>query len=127
MRWTFLSPVAAVLAVSCGHSATGGSSPGSGSGGAGPAVIDPAAQVDPRCAAATPKVEALYRSAAAASEPPARVEEAVRDNVAMVMAECRRHPEVGACAAAAPTVAQLERACLAPLDDEGSEGDALGR
>jgi len=42
----------------------------------------------------------------------------------MVLAECAREPgRVAACAAGAKSAPELERKCLAPLDDEGTEGD----
>ncbi len=47
----------------------------------------------------------------------------VADNVAMVMAECKAAPaRVVPCLREVTAVAQLERTCLAPLDDEGREG-----
>jgi hypothetical protein len=51
----------------------------------------------------------------------------VRDNTAMVLAECTRRAEVAGCVAGAANARQLERDCLAALDDEGSEGDAITR
>ncbi len=120
------SLVAVLLAsaVACNCSGGGGgNSPrdpnGSGSG---------SAALDPRCEAARPQLEALYRTEAqAAGGDAARVDEAVRDNSAMVLAECNRRPEVAACAAKAATAAQLEAECLTPLDDEGSEGTSIRR
>lgn len=77
------------------------------------------------CEGARAKVEGLYRAEAQAREPK-RVEEAVADNTAMVMAECAKAPDkVSACIAQAGTLKDLETTCLPQLDDEGSEGDTL--
>jgi len=77
------------------------------------------------CDAARAKVEQLYRAEAKAREPN-RVDEAVADNTAMVMTDCGRDPgKVSACLASVETVKELEQRCLAPIDDEGSEGDRL--
>ena len=71
------------------------------------------------------RVEQLYRAEAQAREP-ARMEDAVADNTAMVMTDCAQAPDkVAACLAGANTVADLEARCLAPIDDEGTEGDKL--
>jgi hypothetical protein len=79
------------------------------------------------CAALRGKVEQLYRGEARGREP-ARVDEAVADNTAMVMTDCARAPaKVTACIAAVATVAELEARCLIPIDDEGTEGDKLAR
>lgn len=68
------------------------------------------------------KVEQLYRAEAQAKEPK-RVEDATADNTAMVMADCAKDPaHVMACLGQAQTVADIEKQCLAPLDEEGSEG-----
>lgn len=97
---------------------------GAGSGGAGSG----SGQVTPPaggCEGARAKIEALYRAEAQAREPK-RVEEAVADNTAMVMAECAKAPDrVSACIAQAATAKDLEASCMPQLDDEGSEGDAL--
>jgi hypothetical protein len=79
------------------------------------------------CAATRGKVEQLYRTEASTREP-TRIAEAVADNTAMVMTDCARSPaKVTACIAAVTTAAELEARCLAPIDDEGSEGDKLAR
>jgi hypothetical protein len=79
------------------------------------------------CEAMRGRVEQLYRAEARAKEP-ARVDEAVADNTAMVMADCAQAPDkVTACLTAATTVAELEARCLTPIDDEGTEGDKLAR
>jgi len=105
MRWL----VPAVLACGCSGkpAAAAPASPATGNG----------------CAAARGKVEQLYRTEARVREP-GRVDEAVADNTAMVMTDCAKAPaRVTACIAAAGTAAELEARCLAPIDDEGSEGD----
>jgi hypothetical protein len=77
------------------------------------------------CEAIRGRVEQLYRAEAQAREP-ARIEDAVADNTAMVMADCAQAPDkVAACLAGASTVTELEARCLAPIDDEGTEGDKL--
>jgi hypothetical protein len=79
------------------------------------------------CEAMRGRVEQLYRAEAQAKEP-SRVDAAVVDNTAMVMTDCAQDPDkVAACLAAATTVADLEARCLAPIDDEGTEGDKLTR
>jgi hypothetical protein len=75
------------------------------------------------CDSVRGKVEQLYRAEARTREP-ARVDEAVADNTAMVMTDCAKAPaRVTACITAASTATELEARCLAPLDDEGTEGD----
>jgi hypothetical protein len=79
------------------------------------------------CEATRARVEELYRGEAKDKEP-ARSDEAVADNTAMVMSDCALAPDkVVACIAAAATVKDLEARCLAPIDDEGTEGDRLAR
>lgn len=113
-----------IVACACPSKATktgAGSGSGDGSGSAAP----PAAVGG--CDGVKAKVEAMYRTEAQAREPK-RVEEAVADNTAMVMAECAKDPgKVSACLAGAATVKDLEATCLPQLDDEGSEGDTLKR
>ncbi len=111
-----------IVACACPSKATktGGGS-GSGTAGSGSAVSAPVGG----CDGARAKVEQLYRAEAQAKEPK-RVEEAVADNTAMVLAECAKDPAKGAvCIASAPTLADLEANCMPKLDDEGTEGDAL--
>jgi hypothetical protein len=46
----------------------------------------------------------------------------------MAMADCAKDPAKAVpCLAAVPSVAELEKHCLVPLDDEGTDGDALKR
>lgn len=79
------------------------------------------------CEDVRPRVEQLYR-AEAETKQPTRVEEVVADNTTMVMNDCAKDSEVRVpCLARAGSVAELERECLIPLDDEGSEGAALAR
>ena len=113
MRWLV------VLLIAC-SSKQGATTNGSGVGGS----AEPPA---PGCDGARPKVEQLYRAEATANrEKPERIAEAVSDNTTMVMAECAKSPDkVVACINRVATAAELEKQCLAPLDDEGSEGEAL--
>ncbi|HEY6034383.1 MAG TPA: hypothetical protein VIV58_08995 [Kofleriaceae bacterium] len=95
-----------------------GSATGSGSAAA---TIDPSNATT--CEGVKPRVEALYRSEAQQKEP-ARVEEAVSDNTTMVMNDCTKDPgKLVPCLAKVATVGELEKTCLIPLDDEGTEGD----
>lgn len=108
---------AALLAAAC-HCSGPGAPPvvGAGSG-----------AVTPTCDGIRPKVERLYRAEAQVKEPK-RVDEAVADNTAMVMGDCAKAPEkVATCVTEVASVADLEQKCLAALDDEGSEGEALKR
>jgi hypothetical protein len=69
-----------------------------------------------------PRVEQLYRAEAQAKEP-TRVDDAVADNTHMVMNDCAKDPaKIVPCLAKAATVSELEKDCLIPLDDEGTEG-----
>ncbi|HLL20595.1 MAG TPA: hypothetical protein VK427_00610 [Kofleriaceae bacterium] len=79
------------------------------------------------CESARTKVEQLYRAEAnARRDKPERVTEAVSDNTTMVLAECNQAPDrVVPCVNRVASAAELEKECLAPLDDEGSEGEAL--
>lgn len=109
--------VAAALATACACKQNGGGvGPGTGSGtGAGTGSGDPAA-----CAGIEPHVTELYQAAAERTK---LTPEEVADNVAMVRGECQVAPgRVVPCVRRATSVAQLEGECLAPLDDEGSEG-----
>ncbi|MBL9019955.1 MAG: hypothetical protein JNL83_37565 [Myxococcales bacterium] len=119
-----------IVACACPKKGGGGTANGSGQG-SGSTALPPAQG----CEAVRAQVEALYRAEAKAKEP-TRVEEAVADNVAMVMAECAKAPDrISACIAQgrAPGAAEaqpwtakdLEASCMPQLDDEGSEGDTL--
>lgn len=75
------------------------------------------------CADARAKVEQLYRAEAQQKEPK-RVDEATADNTQMVMTDCAKDPaRVAPCLQKATTVAELEKQCLVPLDEEGTEGE----
>lgn len=101
--------------------ACSGTQGGATTGGGSAQVTPPAGG----CDAVRGKIEELYRVEARAKEP-SRVEDAVADNTRMVMLECATSPaQVSACVAGVTTVADLEHTCLAPLDDEGTEGDAF--
>ena len=98
-------------------------SPGEGSAGAGAGGTPTGTS----CEAMRPKVEQLYRAEPRGREP-AQAAEAVADNTTMVMNDCRKAPDkVTACIAEATNVRDLEARCLAPLDDEGTEGDSVAR
>jgi hypothetical protein len=98
---------------------TNGSGVGGGSG-----TIDP---LPTGCEAAKKKIGELYRAEAIANnEKPERVEESISDNTTMVMNECVKSPDkVVGCIDRASTAGELEKQCLAQLDEEGSEGEAL--
>jgi hypothetical protein len=98
---------------------TGGGS-GSGSGVAIPASVPPVTATT--CDGIKARVEAMYRAEAQQREP-ARVEEATSDNTTMVMNDCTKDPKLVACLAKVATIAELEKTCLIPLDDEGTEGE----
>jgi hypothetical protein len=74
------------------------------------------------CDGIKPRVEAMYRAEAQQREP-SRVEEATSDNTTMVMNDCAKDPKLVACLAKVATIAELEKTCLVPLDDEGTEGE----
>ncbi len=76
------------------------------------------------CGGQRAHIEALYRAEAQAG-PADRVEEAVRDNTAMVLAECAERSEVARCAASAADARALESRCLLPLSDDGTEAARL--
>jgi hypothetical protein len=77
------------------------------------------------CAAMRAKVEQLYRAEAQVKEPK-RVDQFVADNTTMVMNDCAKAVDkTVACIERASTVAELEARCVRPLDDEGTEGNAL--
>jgi hypothetical protein len=126
MRWLSLLAVVLAGAIAC---TCGGGGGGGGAGGGGTVAVEPGAPLDPRCAKARPTIEALYRAEAQAqpSADAARVDEAVRDNTAMVLAECARRPGVAACAGRAKSALEMEGDCLEPLDDEGTEGNRIRR
>ena len=76
------------------------------------------------CADATANVTALYQAEAKATDQATHDPTFVDDNVAMVIKDCAADPvKVAPCAKVAPSVAELEKQCLIPLDEEGTEGD----
>jgi hypothetical protein len=102
---------------------------GAGSGGAGSgagSAVAVSANVAPvtatTCDGVKARVEAMYRAEAQQKEP-ARVEEATSDNTTMVMNDCAKDGKLVACLAKVATIAELEKTCLIPLDDEGTEGE----
>ena len=118
-----LALVAMAVALGCACPGTGGSTPGGGSSSSGGAGGGAARLCDD----IRPKVERLYRAEAEVKDPK-RVEEAVADNTTMVMNDCAKAPaRVAGCVNGASSIAELEKKCLAPLDDEGTEGEALRR
>lgn len=84
---------------------------------------DPAA-----CTAQQARVHQLYTAEAATAAKPDDSPEAVAlraqetdDNTAMALADCGKDPaRFAPCLASATSVAQLERDCLIPLDDQGA-------
>jgi hypothetical protein len=121
---TLVLAIASTTACTCG---AGGAS-GAGKGGAGEGSGSATGAAPSACVNVRPQVEALYRAeVTAGGATPDRVAEAVRDNTAMVMAECTERPTLAACAARARTAQQLEAECLQPLSDEGTEGATISR
>jgi hypothetical protein len=111
----------AVALLACGSRAPSGPAP------SGPAPSGGTAPRGGPCEAMRARVDQLYRSEAKDKEP-ARVDESAADNTAMVMSDCALAPDkVASCIAAAATVKDLEARCVAPIDDEGTEGDRLAR
>jgi hypothetical protein len=107
-----------IAAALCACSGKGGTTMGGGGGSAGGASP---------CEGIRARVEQLYRAEAQAKEPK-RVDEAVADNTTMVMNDCARAPaKVSRCVRGVASVPELEKKCLAPLDDEGTEGEELRR
>jgi hypothetical protein len=119
-RWMI---AAALLVGACACPNKQATGPGSGSGngsGSGSNVTQGGA-----CDGIRARVEQLYRAEAQAKEPK-RVDEAVSDNTTMVMNDCAKAPDkVAACVKTANSVAEIEQRCLIPLDDEGTEGEAM--
>jgi hypothetical protein len=114
----------ALVACACPSKPVTTGAAGSGSA-AGSAVVS-SASVAPvtatTCDGVKARVEAMYRAEAQQKEP-ARVEEATSDNTTMVMNDCAKDGKLVACLAKVATIAELEKTCLIPLDDEGTEGE----
>jgi len=118
-----IAAIAAML-LACACSGKGGATVGSGGGGGSSSNDPDAAHL---CDGIRGKVEQLYRAEAQAKEPK-RVDEAVSDNTTMVLNDCAKAPrKVVKCVEGVASVPELEKKCLAPLDDEGTEGEALRR
>jgi len=119
-RWLGFLAMVACACPSKPATTTGGSA-GSGSSGSA-AVVAPTNATS--CAEIKSKIEAMYRAEAQQKEPN-RVDEAVSDNTTMVMNDCNKDPaKLMPCLNKATTVAVIEKQCLLPLDDEGTEGEA---
>ena len=122
MRTAYPALLLAAAAAACspgGSARTAGDDSGGG---------PPPADLDPRCAKVQPRVRALYQKApGAADKDPALAADLLAANVTMVMNDCRADPaRVAPCAERVADVAELERTCLIPLDDEGAvDGDPL--
>jgi hypothetical protein len=120
--------LALVVAAAC----SAGGAPRPTGGDSGRRSAPPAADaLDPRCEKVRPRVEALYRRAGTPAADKKQDADLAADllaaDVAMVMNDCRADPDrVAPCAERAADAAELERACLIPLDDEGAvDGDPL--
>lgn len=112
--------VLVAVVAACSGTSTGPTTTGSGSS----AVVTPPSNAK-TCDDVKPRVEQLYRVEAQSKEPK-RVDEAVADNTTMAMNDCAKDPaKLVPCLASVPTVAALEKQCLIPLDDEGTEAEAL--
>jgi hypothetical protein len=124
--WLACVAWATMIACACPlkPAAVGAGSTGSGAGsatvtGSGTAIAPVAATT---CDGVRARVEALYRAEAQQKEP-TRVDEAVSDNTTMAMNDCAKDPgKLVPCLAKVATVPELEKTCLIPLDDEGTEG-----
>ena len=122
-----------LAACACGHpkgvgsGSDGSGSDGSGSGGSGSGSAGSGSGSAADCEPARANITALYQAESTVGTA-AKNATFVADNVAMVMADCAADPgKVASCAGAARSVADLERDCLVPIDDEGSEGDRLAK
>jgi hypothetical protein len=120
--WIFL------LLVACACPSKKPSVPATASGeGSGAHTGSDAVAAASTCEGARSKVEQLYRAEAQTKEPK-RVEDAVADNTKMVMNDCAKDPaKVVPCLASVQSVADLEKQCLVPLDDEGTENEPQTR
>jgi hypothetical protein len=114
----------ALVACACPSkpSATNTGTTGSGSAVAAVPAVSVAPVTATTCDGVKARVEAMYRAEAQQREP-ARVEEATSDNTTMVMNDCTKDPKLVACLAKVATIAELEKTCLIPLDEEGTEGE----
>ncbi len=111
-----------ILLVACACPSKSTSGPTAGGSGSAKVAPPPTDKIT-SCETARGKIEALYRLDAEVKEPK-RIDEAVADNTAMVLADCAKAPErVVPCLAAAENLADVEKKCLVQLDDEGTEGE----
>jgi hypothetical protein len=110
----------ALVACACPSKTT--PSAGGGSAGSAAPVTSVAPITATTCDGVKPRIEAMYRAEAQQKEP-TRVEEAVSDNTTMVMNDCAKDNKLVACLAKVATIAELEKTCLIPLDEEGTEGE----
>lgn len=120
--------VMGATAAACGCKSKG-STTGTGTNGTNDAGVS-GPQVDPKvCDEARAHVETLYTNEMPdlTGAEPEKVElerQIVTDNVDMMLIDCRKNPRRFApCLKSAVSVAQMERDCLLPLDDEGREGN----
>ncbi len=110
----------ALVACACPSKQAAGPTVGSGSDTGSAATVVTAAT----CDGVRAKIEGLYRAEAQQKEPN-RVDEAVADNTKMVMTDCAKDPaKFVPCLAKAQTIGELEKDCIVPLDEEGTEGEA---
>lgn len=124
-RWHWVMLMASMLACACSSKPAQPTTGSQGTVGSGVTPPPVGASSAKTCADVKPRVEQLYRAEAQSKEPK-RVEDAVADNTAMAMTDCAKNPAVVVpCLAGAGSVADLEKRCLVPLDDEGTEGEAL--
>ena len=116
----------ALVACACPSKPATTGAGGSGAGSAAGSAVAQGSGVAPvtatTCDGIKARVEAMYRAEAQQKEP-ARVEEVTSDNTTMVMNDCTKDPKLVACLAKVATIAELEKTCLIPLDDEGTEGE----
>src|ERR1041385_5940117 len=122
-RWLVFFAMVACACPAKKASGPSGKGSGAGSGGGDVLVVTPPTNAT-TCDEVKPRVEQMYRAYAQAKEPK-RVDEATADNTAMVLKDCATDPaKFVPCLAKAPTIADLEKQCLVPIDDEGTEGEA---
>jgi hypothetical protein len=113
--------VVLLVACACPSKQTAGPATGSGSGSSTTPTPPPVTATT--CDGVKAHVEGLYR-AEAQQKDPKRVDDYTADNTQMVMNDCNKNPsKVVPCLASAASVVDLEKQCLVPLDDEGTEGD----
>jgi hypothetical protein len=125
MRWSVCAVlVLGVTAIGCPGKQ--GSAP-SGSGSQGQGTGAPIVTNAKTCDDVRGKLELLYRAEGELREPK-RIDEFVADNTAMVLADCAREPaRFVPCIARAQSVNEVEKQCVVPLDDDGTEAEAGGR